>query len=85
MVGSTLLWYSGEFLMKMHDFYRIFQHFLASFAGILSTPLIIIGLLCIDGNSTYGYVVQSKIVSSMFFAAGVGTVLQTALGPFSNG
>ena len=67
----------------MHYFYRIFQHFLASFAGILSTPLIIIGLLCIDGNSTYGYVVQAKIVSSMFFAAGVGTVLQTALGPFS--
>ena len=46
--------------------------------------MIIIGLLCIDGNTAYGYVVQSKIVSSMFFAAGVGTVLQTALGPFSN-
>lgn len=55
------------------------QHFLASFAGILSTPLIIISLLCLD-NNTYGYVIQSKIVSSMFFAAGVGTVLQTALG-----
>ena len=28
----------------------------------------------------YGYVKQSEIVSSMFFAAGVGTFLQTAIG-----
>ena len=56
-------------------FYGV-QHFLASFAGILSTPLIIISYLCI-GDTTYGHVIQSKIVSSMFFAAGVGTVLQS--------
>ena len=45
----------------------------------MSTPLIIISYLCI-GDTTYGHVVQSKIVSSMFFAAGIGTVLQTAIG-----
>ena len=52
---------------------------MASFAGILSIPLIVINYLCI-GKSTYGYIVQSKIISSMFFASSVGTVLQVAIG-----
>ena len=52
---------------------------MAAFSGILGTPIIILGFLCIEEND-YGYVIRSKIISSMFFAAGLSTLLQTLLG-----
>ena len=52
---------------------------MAAFSGILGTPLIIIGFLCL-GDTEYAYVIKSKIVSSMFFAAGLSTFLQSLIG-----
>ena len=60
---STLFFGAQVYLCNSSINLIYFQHFLASFAGILGTPLIIINYLCLDKNSIYGYVKQETYLN----------------------
>ncbi|XP_078492590.1 solute carrier family 23 member 2-like [Ciona intestinalis] len=55
------------------------QHYLIAIGGIVGLPLLLAGPLCI-ANDDDGDVARALIISSLFFVAGICTMLQTTFG-----
>ncbi|KAK7499327.1 hypothetical protein BaRGS_00009302 [Batillaria attramentaria] len=53
-----------------------FQHYLTAFGSTLSVPLVLAGPLCLTGD----HVGVSQVMATVFFVAGIATLLQTTLG-----
>ncbi|XP_060570573.1 solute carrier family 23 member 1-like [Ruditapes philippinarum] len=53
-----------------------FQHFLTAFGSLISLPILLSKLYCMDSDN----VALSEIISTVFFVSGIVTLLQTSFG-----